>query len=96
MIIGFKPQFVDPILNGTKIHTIRLDPYERWKPGMKMHMATGVRTKHYKQFAEKICVGVSFIHIFPESQTVSIGTLTDEGVIIKGMIQAGVEKLAKT
>jgi hypothetical protein len=51
MILGFKKQFVPLILNGTKIHTIREDQKNRWKVGMKIHMATGVRTKEYNQFA---------------------------------------------
>lgn len=41
-----------------KIHTIREG--ERWKPGMKIHMATGVRTANYKQFNQD----------YPELQTV--------------------------
>ncbi len=50
MIIAFKQRFVSPILNGTKIHTIREDAKNRWQEGMIMHMATGVRTKNYNQF----------------------------------------------
>ena len=48
MVIGFKPQFVEPILNGSKVHTFRKG--KRWRAGMKIHMATGVRTENYKQF----------------------------------------------
>lgn len=36
MVIPFNPQFVLPILTRTKIHTIREDIHNRWKPGMKM------------------------------------------------------------
>ncbi len=61
MVIGFNPQFKDLILQGTKIHTIREDKTDRWKPGMKMHMATGVRTKKYNQFADKTCTGTQKI-----------------------------------
>jgi hypothetical protein len=31
-----------------KLHTIREG--NRWEPNMKLHMATGVRTKYYRQF----------------------------------------------
>lgn len=48
MILGFKPQFVPKILDGTKLHTIRSG--NRWKPGMSIQMATGVRTPQYNQF----------------------------------------------
>ena len=61
MVIGFNKQFVPLILNGTKIHTIRIDQHQRWKPGMTMHMATGVRTKHYVQFAKETCRSVQAI-----------------------------------
>lgn len=55
MILGFKQQFVDKILDGSKIHTIREDKTKRWKLGNTIHFATGVRTKNYKQFHEGVC-----------------------------------------
>ena len=63
MILGFKPQFEDKIIRGEKIHTIRADPGGRWKSGNKIHFATGVRTKKYRQFKEGICTGVQSITI---------------------------------
>lgn len=63
MVVGFNKQFVPKILDGTKEHTIREDAKNRWKVGMKMHMATGVRTKGYNQFAEKTCIGIQNIEI---------------------------------
>jgi hypothetical protein len=58
MILAFKPQFVEPILNGSKIHTIREDKSNRWVPGKQIHFATGVRTKQYNQFGLSMCNGV--------------------------------------
>jgi hypothetical protein len=55
MILGFKQQFVAPILAGTKIHTLRLDPNDRWVPYMPIHFATGVRTQNYKCFKKGYC-----------------------------------------
>ena len=55
MVLGFKPQFKEPILKKKKKHTIRKDENDRWKPGMKIHFATGVRTKLYHQFYEGFC-----------------------------------------
>lgn len=64
MVIGFKKQFVAKIKAGTKCHTIREDKRNRWKAGMKMHMATGVRTKNYKQFCETLtCISIQKIQI---------------------------------
>jgi hypothetical protein len=57
MILGFKTLnpvtnkatgFVRKILCNEKKHTIRRG--NRWKKGKIIHMATGVRTAHYKQF----------------------------------------------
>lgn len=59
MIMGFKPHFVASIKGGSKIHSIRKG--NRWKEGMKIHCATGVRTKEYNQFDEKMCVSVQNI-----------------------------------
>ncbi|MGB1032957.1 MAG: ASCH domain-containing protein, partial [Flavobacteriales bacterium] len=72
MILGFKPQFVEKILDGTKIHTIREDVYGRWKPGMKIHFTTGIRTKDYNQFHEGECTSIQRIEIYPSTRTVLI------------------------
>jgi hypothetical protein len=61
MVLSFKPQFVKPILAGTKIHTIREDKTDRWYDGRVAQMATGVRTKEYNQFAEKKIISVQRI-----------------------------------
>lgn len=54
----------DKVLISPKLHTIRHDPHNRWKPGMKIHPAIGVRTKNYFQFAPVIpCVSVQEIEI---------------------------------
>lgn len=70
MVLGFKPQFVEPILNGTKIHTIREDKKNRWQYGRSIQMATGVRTKNYKCFAQRVCLGFRTIEINPNTKTV--------------------------
>jgi hypothetical protein len=63
MVLGFKPQFVDKILNKTKLHTIREDKNRRWKVGNDIHFATGVRTKNYNQFHKSRCKKVDDIEI---------------------------------
>lgn len=47
---GEKAGFVEKILSGDKIHSLRKG--KRWKLGMKIHMCTGLRTSKYKQFNE--------------------------------------------
>ena len=63
MVIGFNKQFPDKIIAGTKLHTIREDSKDRWKVGVWMHMATGVRTKKYNCFKGDICTGTQEIEI---------------------------------
>lgn len=58
MILGFNQQFKAPILEGTKIHSIREDKTRRWKAGRTIQMATGVRTKNYECFKEDTCKSV--------------------------------------
>lgn len=72
MILGFKTQFagkptlfVEKIKVKEKIHTIRKDPNNRWRVGMSIQFATGVRTKHYRQFKVGDCKGLQSISIRP-------------------------------
>lgn len=46
-----------------KIHTIREDQHNRWKPGMKIHHVYGVRTKNYDCFAEGVCTHIQIMEI---------------------------------
>ncbi|GAA4464135.1 hypothetical protein GCM10023189_43000 [Nibrella saemangeumensis] len=64
MIIGYRTKlpdgnptgFVEKILAGTKIHTIRTNG-DRWRIGMSIQHATGVRTRHYRKFADGVLKG---------------------------------------
>jgi len=67
MVLAFKNQFVQPILEGTKIHTIREDKFNRWKPGYLINMATGVRTPNYKEFKKCVCVSTQEIEFTIDS-----------------------------
>lgn len=70
MILGFKPQFVPKILDGSKVHSIRKG--NRWKAGTKIHFATGVRTKNYNQFNSGECVSTQTIIINPRASLIMI------------------------
>lgn len=81
MIIGFKERFIKPILfEKTKKHTIREDKKNRWKAGMLMHMATGVRTKNYNCFKEVTCKSIQLIEIQNNSITVDNRKLTEQEI----------------
>ena len=43
--------FVEKILSGSKIHTIRKDEKDRWKVGTNIHFVINNRTKNRFQFA---------------------------------------------
>lgn len=71
MILGFKTEFPwkkptlfkEKILSGKKIHTIREDAKNRWRPFMTIHLATGVRTKAYNQFKRDFVKGIQKIEM---------------------------------
>ncbi|WP_234734781.1 hypothetical protein [Tellurirhabdus bombi] len=47
--------FVEKILGSQKIHTLRADKKNRWKPGNTIQFATGTRTIYYNQFHSGTC-----------------------------------------
>lgn len=55
--------FEQKIKQGIKLHTIREDATNRWKPGVKIHFSTGSRTGQYNCFKQGICNGVETIEI---------------------------------
>jgi hypothetical protein len=61
MILSFKKQFIEPILSGSKIHTIREDKNNRWKRGRSIQFADGVRTKLYNEFKSGTCISTQTI-----------------------------------
>ena len=63
MTLGFQHRFVDKILNGSKIHTVRVDKTSRWKIGNKIHFCTDIRTKNRNQFMFGKCTNVKEIEI---------------------------------
>ena len=76
MILTFsKQEFVDRIIEGTKIHTLREDKTNRWKTGMKIHFWKGNprNTKsNPHQFGEGVCTDVRFIEIDFEKDSIYI------------------------
>lgn len=62
MILSFKPQFIQKILDGTKLHTLRTGK-RRWKVGDTIHFATGVRTKNYQEFKRGTVIRVADVSI---------------------------------
>ncbi len=55
--------FDEKIKNGSKLHTIRIDQYHRWKKNRPIHFCTGARTNKYKCFKQGVCTGTQYIII---------------------------------
>ena len=64
MILPFKERFVQSILTGTKIHTIREDKKKRWSVGRKIHFSSKVRTPDQYCFLEMKCKGLQKFSIY--------------------------------
>lgn len=90
MVLGFKEKFpdnsptdfVEAILDGRKKHSIRKGC--RWRKGMVIHMATGVRTKNYRLFNQDQVFSTEPITIFPKTKEVFVGIrkLSDQEIEI--------------
>jgi len=67
--LSYMNLFLDNIANADpKLHSIREDKHNRWKPGMIIHHSFGIRTKKYRCFAKSKCVAVQNISILVMSQ----------------------------
>ncbi|MCX6210124.1 MAG: hypothetical protein NTZ59_11685 [Bacteroidetes bacterium] len=99
MILGFKQKFDDgtptnfkeKILSGQKIHTLRES--NRFKAGMALHMAYGVRTKHYQQFNKDIdnlstCVSVQEVFMTIKKWGVIEITIDDDKYLHRNKVEA--------
>lgn len=91
MILSFNPQFIESILQGSKIHTIREDKTNRWGAGRIIQAATGVRTKYYKQFFTSECKDIQEVCILIEHKNVIIYDGRDQTYLCPESI----ERLAK-
>ena len=89
MILTFKPQFVEPIKDGTKIHTIREDKNNRWKQWTKIQFWNGnprnVKANPH-QFQSGVCTDVKGIVIdFENNDIVIIGENIEDDSFITGI-----------
>ena len=91
MILNFQPQMKPPILALTKIHSIRLDKHDRWKPGMKIHFATGARTKNYNNFLLGRCVSIQKISMLFDNEKL-FDHITIDG---RTQLSAEIQQLAR-
>jgi len=104
MIIGYKKKFPwgtetnfkRKILEGTKLHTMREDPHDRWHAERKIQHAHGVRTKQYDHFADGECKSTqkvtikywkSFVSVYIDNDFFYNSTCRKGGIISNRMIK---------
>lgn len=110
MILGFKTKivgsfpaygiegdptfFVEKILAGKKIHTLRMPG--RWKVGNKIHFATGVRSKNYNCFKEGTVISIQKVLIDQSGKALKIsvdGRLLTVKEMNRFIMQDGIDSL---
>ena len=59
---SFKARFAEPILAGTKLHTVRAPRKRDARPGEELQLYRGMRTRQCALIARKTCAGVLQSH----------------------------------
>lgn len=67
--LNFQRRFVPKIVDGTKLHTIRVIGKRKFRPGCPLYMQTGPRFKP-ELFAMHTCYRVREIKLFPHTCTI--------------------------
>lgn len=76
-LLGYRPQFVDPLLSGQKIGTIRAVRKYPIKERERLYHYTGLRTKHCHKIGESTCVTCEPITILLNSGVIVIDRKID-------------------
>lgn len=74
-LLGYKSRFVDPLLAGTKLGTIRSLRKYPVEPGDRLYHYTGLRTKHSFKIGESDCLSVEPITILINIGLITVGKL---------------------
>jgi hypothetical protein len=72
---SFKARFAEPILAGTKLHTVRAPRKRHARPGEGLQLYTGMRTRQCKLIARKTCAAVLAVIICPQDDWVAVQDL---------------------
>lgn len=91
-LLGYKPQFVDPLRSGQKTGTIRVPRKYPVKERERLYHYTGLRTKHCYKIGESICLTCEPITILLNSGVIVIDRKidlfsTDTADVYKGEAQ---------
>lgn len=73
--INFQPQFVEALLTGAKRQTIRRKA--RCKPGDKIQIYTGQRTKECRKLGEAICIAIAPVVLYQSRAYLGSHMLSD-------------------
>lgn len=83
---SFQKRFRDPILAGTKRHTIRADRKRHALPGEELQLYTGMRTKYCRLIARVTCAEIGRIRI--DLTGIIMGTLIAAPLTMKVELDA--------
>lgn len=74
--LNFQPQFVEALLTGAKRQTIRRKA--RCKPGDKIQIYTGQRTKECRMLGEAVCLATAPVILYPSRAYIGEHMLNDK------------------
>ncbi len=83
--LNFKKQFRPHIKSGRKNHTIRAKRKRPIKPGDKLYLYTGMRTKACRKIMEAVCVKVEEIQICRNRAPLGTSALECCRIFIEGV-----------
>ena len=70
---SFKTRFAEPILAGTKLHTVRAPRKRDARPGEELQLYRGMRTKQCALIAVKNCVAVLRVIVCAHDNWIAVG-----------------------
>lgn len=100
---GTLTDFEVKIETGVKIHTLRDDAAQRWKPGRKIHFCTGIRTKFVRCFKMGECksvqhVALTYTQLSHDAQakiSIHVGTETRNSLEIRQLSRLEIDEFAR-
>ena len=69
---SFKTRFAEPILAGTKLHTVRAPRKRDARPGEELQLYRGMRTRQCALIARETCAAVLRIFVCPTDDWIAV------------------------
>lgn len=85
---SFQKQFAEAILEGRKLQTIRGERKRHARPGEEMQLYVGMRTRHCRLLARRMCISVHTITISFAGRDCDDGVVVTYGASARGIDNA--------